>query len=196
MVFEGGDTDKPMMLGSLYNGTHPPPFMMPGDKTRSGWRTQSSPGGAGFNELSFCPAGRKRRHASALIQTPRPTFDPARPRARRAPSAATTTLDLAQRKSTRSKTSASVPAISIPSCALSSRAARRRTIAFSSSSSMPVSTRATTRSSRSAAKSSRLSPSTCASCGAASRRSAASASRRWSRRRADRHKDAPPRLAG
>jgi type VI secretion system secreted protein VgrG len=53
VVFEGGDTDKPMILGSLYNGTHPPPFMLPGDKTRSGWRTQSSPGGAGNNELSF-----------------------------------------------------------------------------------------------------------------------------------------------
>jgi type VI secretion system secreted protein VgrG len=53
VVFEGGDTDKPMILGSLYNGTHPPPFLLPGDKTRSGWRTQSSPGGAGFNELSF-----------------------------------------------------------------------------------------------------------------------------------------------
>jgi type VI secretion system secreted protein VgrG len=53
VVFEGGDTDKPMVLGSLNNGTHPPPFLLPGDKTRSGWRTQSSPGGSGFNELSF-----------------------------------------------------------------------------------------------------------------------------------------------
>lgn len=53
VVFEGGDTDKPMILGSLYNGTHPPPFMLPADKTRSGWRTQSSPGGSGNNELSF-----------------------------------------------------------------------------------------------------------------------------------------------
>ena len=53
VMFEGGDPDKPMVLGSLYNGTHPPPFMLPGDKTRSGWRTQSSPGGRGFNELSF-----------------------------------------------------------------------------------------------------------------------------------------------
>jgi type VI secretion system secreted protein VgrG len=53
VVFEGGDTDKPMVLGSLYNGTHPPPFLLPQDKTRSGVRTQSSPGGRGFNELSF-----------------------------------------------------------------------------------------------------------------------------------------------
>jgi len=53
VVFEGGDPDKPMVIGSLYNGTHPPPFLLPGDKTRSGIRTQSSPGGGGFNELSF-----------------------------------------------------------------------------------------------------------------------------------------------
>ena len=53
VVFEGGDPDKPMVLGALYNGTHPPPFALPGDKTRSGIRTQTSPGGGGFNELSF-----------------------------------------------------------------------------------------------------------------------------------------------
>ncbi len=61
VVFEGGDTDKPMILGSLYNGTHPPPFMLPGDKTRSGWRTQSSPGGNGNNELSFQDAATKEQ---------------------------------------------------------------------------------------------------------------------------------------
>lgn len=53
MTFEGGDPDKPLVLGSIYNGTHPSPFVLPQDKTRSGWRTQSSPGGKGFNELSF-----------------------------------------------------------------------------------------------------------------------------------------------
>ncbi len=53
VTFEGGDPDKPLVLGSVNNGTHPPPFQLPGDKTRSGLRTQSSPGGVGFNELSF-----------------------------------------------------------------------------------------------------------------------------------------------
>lgn len=53
VTFEGGDPDKPMVLGCLYNGTHPPSFRLPDDKTRSGIRTQSSPGGHGYNELSF-----------------------------------------------------------------------------------------------------------------------------------------------
>jgi uncharacterized protein involved in type VI secretion and phage assembly len=53
VTFEGGDPDKPLVLGSVYNATHPSPFHLPALKTRSGWRTQSSPGGGGFNELSF-----------------------------------------------------------------------------------------------------------------------------------------------
>ncbi|APR76033.1 VgrG protein [Minicystis rosea] len=53
VVFEGGDPDKPMVMGSLYNGTHPPAFKLPEHKTKSGIRTQSTPGGKGSNELSF-----------------------------------------------------------------------------------------------------------------------------------------------
>ncbi len=53
VTFDGGDPDKPIVLGCLYNGTHPTTFPPSSDKTRSGIRTNSSPGGAGFNELSF-----------------------------------------------------------------------------------------------------------------------------------------------
>ena len=53
VVFEGGDPDKPIVLGSLVNATHPVPFTLPTNKTRSGFRSQTSPGGKGFNELSF-----------------------------------------------------------------------------------------------------------------------------------------------
>jgi type VI secretion system secreted protein VgrG len=66
VIFEGGDPDKPMILGTLYNGTHPPPFALPADKTKSGIRTQSSPGGGGFNELSFDDAaGREQIYVHA-----------------------------------------------------------------------------------------------------------------------------------
>jgi type VI secretion system secreted protein VgrG len=53
VTFVGGDPDRPIVSGSLYNGTHPTPFALPNDKTVSGLRTQSTPGGGGFNELSF-----------------------------------------------------------------------------------------------------------------------------------------------
>ncbi len=53
VAFEGGDPDKPLVLGCVHNGTHPPGFPLPSDQTRSGFRTKSSPTGAGYNELSF-----------------------------------------------------------------------------------------------------------------------------------------------
>lgn len=51
--FLGGDQDCPVVIGAVYNATHPAPFLLPAGKTRSGLRTQSTPGGGGFNEISF-----------------------------------------------------------------------------------------------------------------------------------------------
>ena len=51
--FLGGDEDRPIIVGAAYNHTHPTPFRLPHQKTRSGLRTQSTPNGHGFNELSF-----------------------------------------------------------------------------------------------------------------------------------------------
>jgi type VI secretion system secreted protein VgrG len=53
VTFLGGDPDRPIITGAVYNGTHPTPFQLPKDKTISGLRTQSTPKGPGFNELSF-----------------------------------------------------------------------------------------------------------------------------------------------
>src|SRR5205085_2007334 len=47
-----------MVLGCAVNTTHPSPFPTPQSKTRSGIRTQSTPGGGGANELSFEDAKR------------------------------------------------------------------------------------------------------------------------------------------
>lgn len=64
--FEGGDPDKPIVMGCVYNGTHPPPFALPENQTVSGIRTSSTPGGAGHNELSFEDrAGRERVYLHA-----------------------------------------------------------------------------------------------------------------------------------
>lgn len=53
VTFLGGDPDRPLVTGCVYNGTHPPPFALPSEVSKSGFRTQSFPGGEGYNELSF-----------------------------------------------------------------------------------------------------------------------------------------------
>ncbi len=58
--FLGGDPDRPVVVGALYNRVNTPPFPLPFDKTRSGVRT-SSTGGAGYNELSFEDASGKEQ---------------------------------------------------------------------------------------------------------------------------------------
>jgi type VI secretion system secreted protein VgrG len=61
VTFLGGDPDRPIVTGSVYNSTHPHPFDLPDEKTTSGFRTQSTPGGSGYNELSFCDRGGDER---------------------------------------------------------------------------------------------------------------------------------------
>ncbi len=51
--FLEGDPDRPLVVGSVYNGEHAPPVELPAEKTRSTLRTSSSPGDSGFNELRF-----------------------------------------------------------------------------------------------------------------------------------------------
>jgi type VI secretion system secreted protein VgrG len=51
--FLGGDQDRPVVMGCLYNAIQNPSFVLPGAQTRSGIRTNSTPGGGGRNELSF-----------------------------------------------------------------------------------------------------------------------------------------------
>ncbi|MDI1448342.1 type VI secretion system tip protein TssI/VgrG [Polyangium sp. 6x1] len=66
VTFLGGDQDCPIVTGCTYNATHPPPFMLPQNKTRSGVRTRSTPRDEGFNELSFeDSAGREQVYVHA-----------------------------------------------------------------------------------------------------------------------------------
>ncbi|WNG32066.1 type VI secretion system tip protein VgrG [Cystobacter fuscus] len=51
--FIEGDPDRPLITGRVYNGVNPPPYALPDDKTKSSFRTNTSPGGGGFNELRF-----------------------------------------------------------------------------------------------------------------------------------------------
>ena len=51
--FVGGDVDRPIVMGSLYNGTRPTPFRLPAEINKAGFRSQSTPGGEGYSELTF-----------------------------------------------------------------------------------------------------------------------------------------------
>ena len=51
--FIEGDPDRPLVTGCVYNGEAAASVALPDSKTQSTIRTQSSPGGAGYNELRF-----------------------------------------------------------------------------------------------------------------------------------------------
>ncbi len=55
VTFLGGDPDRPLVTGCVSNQRNPPVFGVPGEATRAGWRTQSTPASSGeaYNELSF-----------------------------------------------------------------------------------------------------------------------------------------------
>lgn len=53
VTFLGGDPDRPVVIGSLPSASAPPAFSLPEHRTRSGIRTQSTPGGANGHELLF-----------------------------------------------------------------------------------------------------------------------------------------------
>jgi len=51
--FVDGDPDRPLVIGSVYDGDRRPPYPLPDDKTKSTIKTESSLGGGGYNELRF-----------------------------------------------------------------------------------------------------------------------------------------------
>ena len=51
--FIEGDPDRPIIIGRVYNAAQMPPYGLPGTETQSGWKSNSSPGGGGYNELMF-----------------------------------------------------------------------------------------------------------------------------------------------
>lgn len=51
--FLDGDPDQPIITGRVYNANQMPPYGLPDNMTQSGWKSNSSPGGGGWNELRF-----------------------------------------------------------------------------------------------------------------------------------------------
>ena len=51
--FIEGDPDRPIITGRVYNGDNRPPYELPAEMTKSTIKSNSSKGGAGYNEVRF-----------------------------------------------------------------------------------------------------------------------------------------------
>jgi type VI secretion system secreted protein VgrG len=51
--FIEGDPDRPLVVGTVYNGDNKVPYELPDNKTIAGWKSDSSKGGNGYNEFVF-----------------------------------------------------------------------------------------------------------------------------------------------
>src|SRR5690606_8571426 len=51
--FVDGDPDRPLVTASVYDGANATPYSLPGEKTKSTIKSNSSLGGGGFNEFRF-----------------------------------------------------------------------------------------------------------------------------------------------
>lgn len=51
--FLGGDPDRPVIVGRVYTNLQKVPYKLPDHKTQSGWKSHSTGGGGGYNEIMF-----------------------------------------------------------------------------------------------------------------------------------------------
>ncbi len=53
IAFLDGDPDSPLIVGRAYNASEPVPYTLPENKTVSTWKSDSSPGSNGYNEIKY-----------------------------------------------------------------------------------------------------------------------------------------------
>ena len=53
IAFLEGDPDQPIVAGRAFNGKEVVPYKLPDNMTVSTWKSSSSPGGAGYNEIKY-----------------------------------------------------------------------------------------------------------------------------------------------
>ena len=70
IAYEEGDPDRPIVIGSVYNGTNTVPMPLPDKKTKSGILTRSSTGGNGYNMLLFDDTAGSEKRETALAEGP------------------------------------------------------------------------------------------------------------------------------
>jgi type VI secretion system secreted protein VgrG len=64
--FMEGDPDRPLITDRVYNARNMPPYELPRHKTRTGFRSDSSIGGQGYNDIWFDDlAGKEKIHLHA-----------------------------------------------------------------------------------------------------------------------------------
>ena len=51
--FLEGDPDQPLVVGTVYNAEYKPPYGLPGKKNIAGWKSDTTEGSGGYNELYF-----------------------------------------------------------------------------------------------------------------------------------------------
>ncbi|MEZ4298225.1 MAG: type VI secretion system tip protein TssI/VgrG [Polyangiaceae bacterium] len=65
VAFLDGDPDSPLVVGRAYNAAEPVPYTLPAHKTVSTWKSDSSPGGNGYNEIKYED---KKHHELVYVQ--------------------------------------------------------------------------------------------------------------------------------
>jgi type VI secretion system secreted protein VgrG len=55
--FLGGDPDRPIITGRVYTNLQKTPYKLPDNKTQSGWKSNSTGGTGGYNEIMFEDSG-------------------------------------------------------------------------------------------------------------------------------------------